>query len=525
MKGIAAAAAAAFLLCGLGSSQPGLTIDEGLNVRPGVVLVRAEWQSGLATLSPSLQSEIFTELQPHDYPPLGRVVLGLAHEAVVAVRGSHATGSPGGIDVTAARWGSAACFGLTIALVGWFTLRWAGSLAGLAAAVAMLTTPRLLAHAQIASIETVLNLVYAACVLITADRLAVTPTPKRAAACGVLWGLVLLTKIQAVLIPIPLAAWLLWRFRKAAVAPLAIYGAVGLAVFVVGWPWLWGDPIGRVPAYFGGDGRATLHAFYLGQTWADRDVPWHYPLVWFATTQPVVWLLLGAWGSARTLRERDGQPRDGRLLFALMAAAFPLLFFAMPGITVYDGARLFLVSLPLWAVLVGVGAEAAWSRLPSLRIPLAAASVLLPAVQMATLWPCGLSHFSITTKAAAAIGLETTYWGDSLTPAFWAESLQGRGGAVVGVAPTLHPFQLTEQSYHLPSYGLPPDVMLVPWPGNETAAATDLMVFARRADLKPESTERRLLGVPIGETVDGWTVRHRLVRQGVVLAVHAVRAE
>ena len=517
MKGIAAAAAAAFLLCGLGSSQPGLTIDEGLNVRPGVVLVRAEWQSGLATLSPSLQSEIFTELQPHDYPPLGRVVLGLAHEAVVAVRGSHATGSPGGIDVTAARWGSAACFGLTIALVGWFTLRWAGSLAGLAAAVAMLTTPRLLAHAQIASIETVLNLVYAACVLITADRLAVTPTPKRAAACGVLWGLVLLTKIQAVLIPVPLRAWMFWQHRGRALQPLAVYAAVGLAVFVVGWPWLWGDPIGRTLAYFGqGTERIVLHATYFGQVIEDRAVPWHYPFVMFALTTPLIWLALGCYGlgTHRT---------DARTQLVAGTAAFAVLFFALPGIVVYDGPRLFLVAFPLWAILAGAGGATAWAKLkPKARRIAAGLAIGLPLLHLILLSPCWLSYYAIGAGPAAAIGMEATYWGDSLTPALVEDAVTDDAtGSLLLVTPSLHLGQLSEQEAHLPRTGV--RVAALGDDAVDDAEATSLLVFARRADLPLKRLARRLLGTPTGGSVDGWTVRRTVVREGAVLAVWATR--
>ena len=37
---------------------------------------------------------------------------------------------------------------------------------------------------------------------------------------------------------------------------------------------------------------------------------------------------------------------------------FALTLFAIPGVVVYDGVRLFLMAFPLWAVLVGRGA--AW---------------------------------------------------------------------------------------------------------------------------------------------------------------------
>ena len=527
MKPIALIAAVAFVLVGATLDDPGLTIDEGLNVRPGVVLLRMEAAVGLAALSPSQQSELFGQIA-HDYPPLGRVWLGLHHELVTTFREPDTLDSPGGIDVIAARWGSATAFGLTILLVGGFARRWSGDVAGIAAAVAMATTPRLFGHAHFASIETILNLVYAGCVLVAADRLAVNATPKRAAACGALWGLVLLTKIQAVLIPIPLAAWMFFRHGNRAWKPLAIYAVTGLAVFFIGWPWLWGGPIDRTLAYFGGDGRVTLFTHYFGQTYADHDVPWHYPFVMFALTQPVAWLAMGVWGSVAA-----GRTRGPRLLLVLAAAAFPLLFFAVPGITVYDGVRLFLVSYPLWAVLVGVGADAAWTRLSrsprlaTLRTPLAVAATLPPLVQFLWLAPGWLSHYAIGTGPAESLGMETTYWGDSITDDLWADLTTDRHpGHVFAVAPTLHPFQLTEQSYHLPSRGY----TLVAWdqtdaapPGEAASQPTDLVIFARRSALAPDSLPRRLLDVPVGDSLEGWTVRRIIERQGSTLTVHATR--
>lgn len=58
--------------------------------------------------------------------------------------------------------------------------------------------------------------------------------------------------------------------------------------------------------------------------------------------------------------DRRCEPRE-RLLLA--ATLLPLVLFAVPSVAVYDGERLFLISYPMWAVLIGRGAEVALSHL------------------------------------------------------------------------------------------------------------------------------------------------------------------
>ena len=522
MRIVSALAAIAFVAVLLQLRGPGITIDESLNVRPGVVILRAEQTYGLLALDPRSQRDIFTAgILPTDYPPLGRVWLGLGHELARFVAGSDRLDATG-IDVTLARTASAAAFALTILLVGRFGRRFAGEVGGVAAAIAVALSPRLFGHAHLASVETVLDLSFAGCVLVAAERLAEKPSDRIAALVGFLWGLVLLTKIQAVLVPIPLAGWMLWHHRVAAIRPLAIVAAVGLLTFLVGWPWLWDAPIAKTLAYFGqGTDRITLFAWYFGEAIPDRAVPWHYPLVQFALTQPPLFLTIGCYGL--------WQGRTSRPLRLVAATwAFVLLFFAVPGIVVYDGPRLMLVAYPLWAILVGAGASALWARWAThdrLRKAIAAVAVLMPLGHLIALSPCWLSYYAIGTGPAAAIGMERTYWGDSLTPDLLAEVADAAGpGGVILVAPSLHPAQHTEQDHHVPG-----GVTTQPYDPNSDART--LLVFTRLGldplrDGEPDPVVaiiRRLIGASEGDTVDGWTVRRVLRREGATLAVLAVR--
>src|SRR5205823_1826701 len=178
-----------------------------------------------------------------------------------------------------------------------------------------------------------------------------------AALGGVLFGLALLTKVQALLLPIPVAVWALLRMRLRALPLLIVWGLAGLVVFFAFWPYLWSAPFDHLQAYLGRTThRDKLYVWYFGEVFADRDVPWHYPWVMFLATVPIGLLLLGVWGLRRT---------DSKVRFAsrecLLAGTIvvPLCIFSIPGVPVYDGERLFSFVFPLWAVLIGRGAEKA----------------------------------------------------------------------------------------------------------------------------------------------------------------------
>jgi hypothetical protein len=382
-----------------------------------------------------------------------------------------------------ARFGSASAFALTIFLIGAFATKWYGRTAGVVAAISLVLMPRLFSHAHIASLETFLNGTYSLTILSvahwwskhcrTANAVAIKPTNTTSRAdvsvskipvsiailTGVLFGLVLLSKIQAILIPPVVGAWGLWHWRQRAIWPLMVFGVTGLIVLCVGWPWLWLDPLHHLREYFARTtSRAELHCFYLGQVWADKEAPWHYPFVMFAVTVPIGLHLLGLlslFGRGSILR----QPRE-QLVFA--ATVFPLILFALPGVAVYDGERLFLVSYPLWGVFIGKGASLAWNwleqkvhdgrfrALANVRVRVATAVLFFAAqaIGLVTTHPCQLSYYNLLVgglSGAERLGFERTYWGDSFTRRLLTEVAAAvPKGSTIAVSPVLHQFQLDE---------------------------------------------------------------------------------
>ncbi|MFK7777249.1 MAG: glycosyltransferase family 39 protein, partial [Gimesia sp.] len=432
---------------------PGMTVDEPFNVGQGVFLVRAIQVYGLGIFSPESVREIVEH--PNylpDHPPLGRLLIGISHELISWIAGTD--NRP--FVVTYGRYASAFCFACLVFVVGWFTAIHYGHKGGVMATASLICMPRLFGHAHIAALETVTALFYVVAVLAIVQfwNTERPPTNKRACFTGLLLGLALLTKIQAVLIPIPVILWAFWKWRHKAIMPLLCWGGVGVLVFFAGWPWLWFDPINHLSEYLGRTTeRAALYVDYFGVKYADRDLPWHYSWVMYFITIPVGLLALGFIGSAKLVHsfKIDSQFRPNGEILLLLSLLWPLLLFSLPGITVYDGVRLFLMVFPLTAVLIGAGTVAAIDWLHkhlSKKLVVTTVGVLLLTQTYATISyaPCWLSYYSLLTgglKGADTVGMELTYWGDSITAGMLEQAIEEiPENTVVHVAPILHPAYL-----------------------------------------------------------------------------------
>ncbi len=446
---------------------PGLTVDEVFNAQQGVLLVEVLRVYGIWILDPANVKDVFGEggVVPYlpDHPPLGRFVLGLGHHFMWSVA---APDSPVGMSVTAcARFGSAVLFGMTVFLIGATAGSWFGKGAGWFAAISVLLMPRVFAHAHLASLESCVNLTYALAVLCLADRWnllskteqqGISPSWKQGLFPGVMLGLAMLTKIQGFLVIPMIILWALWYGRKRAIKPLFAWGITGILVFFIGWPWLWLDPVGHLRQFLGSaTDRVSLNVWYFGKLYADVDTPWHYPWVMFAVTVPLGLHLLGIFGLVYSIKKKSGDPR---LILVLMCILFPMLLFST-GAAIYDGERLFLMVFPLWGLLIGLGGKQAWDWLRERRSlkqvwSIAIVFLLFQSWGIVSMHPCQLSYYNLLAgglRGADTIGLERTYWSDSITRSFLQECV-GKipRGSVIEVAPVLHQFQLEEMETQSP---------------------------------------------------------------------------
>lgn len=499
---------------------PGLAVDEVFNVQMGVYLVEGFQTYGLASLDPRSQMELFGENYNPDHPPLGRLWLGLHHHVTQWL--CPVEGIEGPFITASARTGSAVAFALTVLLCGLFIRKHHGTLAGTAASLSLAFMPRLFGHAHLAALETITNLFWMLSLLAVAEwwpaRLVenseAVPSNRCAAATGFLLGLALLTKIQAILLPPLVIVWALFLWRSRVVRPLLIWLSSGCVVFIAGWPWLWLDLPGHLIQYLARTtDRAVLTCYYFGQKFADREVPWHYPLLVFLGTVSVATHLLAVIGLSTQFRNRHRAAGDLLLAGAVIG---PLVLFALPRVAVYDGERLFLIAFPAWAMLAGTGTARLQHWLQARGMSVRARQILIGGVLLFPLpallipGPVWLSAWSETVgflPGAAKLGLELNYWGDSFTRPLLQDLVErAEPGSTVEVAPVLHQFQLEEMTRQLPLLRQA-RLKLVPF-NSQQPEARWLLVFERRASAPEESQLREL----------GWQPVTELSRLGVVLA-------
>lgn len=492
-------------------ADPGITVDEPLDVRPGRTYLATLGARGWGFFRPEVVDAIFRDNAEH--PPLGRWLLGIASTLgqpfEVVLRGGP---DPVGVYVVAARAAPALAFGALVALVALAAGRSSGRAAAVAAGLALAMMPRAFAHAHLAALDTFIALFWAAA-LLGCVRASRSPRPARAMAlAGGLWGLALLTKIHAWFLPPVVLAWLLTRlpWRRAILAFLPWLG-VGLAVFAAGWPWLWVDPRGRLLAYLGtGVERTSIRVLYFGTVYADRAVPWHYPWVYFLATVPVGLLGLAAWGATRGWAHADPERRATARLWVGAIGLFLALF--STNVAVYDGERLFLVAFPFAAILAGEGFADLWRRATANRRRLLAGFLACQGVGVVWMHPFGLSYYNALVgglPGAERLGLELTYWGDAVDDVLLDRLAdEARPGQAAALAPTLAPdqgkFATTRRLARLP---------LVVADG-DAAPRADYLLVSRRSAYWPEAVAGRL-------DDDRWVATRS--RQGVWLSALLAR--
>lgn len=423
---------------------PGLTVDEPLDVRPGRTYVATLRSQGLRFFRREVVDVVFRDNAEH--PPLGRWLLGLASTLgepleILILGGA----DPVGLYVLAGRIAPAVAFAVLVGLVVSTAGRRYGRPAGLAAGFAMIAMPRVFAHAHLAALDTFISLFWTLA-LLRGERALSHPRPVLAmVGAGAVWALALLTKIHAWFLPPILLVWAMIRLGPArACAAMGVWAATGLALFVLGWPWLWYDSTSRLMRYLGtGIVRIPIQVRYFGQVYPDLEVPWHYPWFYFAVTVPIGLQILGLVGLIRGWRGRRDDPFPG-----LLAASIVLfLFLFSTRVPVYDGERLFLVVFPLWAIVIGRGWAWVWQRTigqPRIRAGL---TLILLAQGYGTVafHPFGLSYYNAMVgglPGAERLGLELTYWGDAVDHVLLEYlARQAPPNANAALVPTLYPGQ------------------------------------------------------------------------------------
>lgn len=489
----------------------GLTIDESFNIHQGYLLYSALMDHGPGLFTQDGVEKVFGDRNYlPDHPPLGRLLLGIAHEWTGPfLSGAEETG----FNVPAARLGSCFAFAITVLLLTEFARRAFDVRTAILAGLGLMLMPRVVGHARLAALETATSLAWWVALLPllfwwTKEK---PPTIKQAAVSGALWGLLLLTKVQGILFPPLVFFWAVWRFRYRAIVPLTVFGILGGLVFFAGWPWLWLDPMANIQKFLGHSAvinkegarnlpvRPSLYAWYFGHRYTDKLVPWHYPFVMTLLTLPACVLVL--------LIARCVQRKFNTVEALLaMSAVWPIIVFSLPGTPVYDGTRLFLVVMPPLALLAARAIAVMEKRRAFLFV---CGTLAVPAI-MNVVSPFSMNSYSVLvggTAGGQALGMEAGYWADGLNEEFWQQVPEG---STVYVAPVSHQFQLPVLEQMSPVVKQR-RIRLEAFEYDADRQRGLLLLIHRLADLRPSLRELPAGARPVAESRHGSTVLARLI--------------
>jgi 4-amino-4-deoxy-L-arabinose transferase-like glycosyltransferase len=288
---------------------------------------------------------------------------------------------------------------------------------------------------------------------------------------GVAWGCALNVKFNAFMLPaVFLIHWLVVRGRDVRTqskrggfsAPLAVVSmlTLGLATFILLWPWMWHDAFiaeggrpGRLAEYLGFHWNHPYYNIeYLGFNWFRPPFPRSYPYGMILFTVPTITVLLCLVGLAARARyllrdaaalasllppigrarawrafarpRPDDDPRGTDVLFFGAGYAILALWWKT-NTPIFGGTKHWFTLYPFFALFAGAGFDAAAraleqqvrGRVQPPWLPgaaLAGVCLLPPLVVTAHSHPFGLSAyvpFVGGTAGGADLGLNRQFWG------------------------------------------------------------------------------------------------------------------
>ena len=386
----------------------------------------------------------------HEHPPLDKIWSGLVWGAARLVFD----------DLLAHRLGNILLAAIMVPLVYLLVAQNFGRLAGLASAMFLLSLPRFFFHAHLGSLD-VLAAVAVFIVVFVFWKTKDLRGWKPAVILGVIWGMAVATKINAVFVMPALILWaLLFQRETRLFGRLAAASGIAFAIFAASWPWLYPQPIVRLVEYIR---WITVDHWQIGQYYLGdihMPPPWHFPFVIAYAVTPVFLLLFYLTGLTRILRRSEQRPFG--VLLALNSLV-PLLALSIGQSMVYDNERLFMPAFVFIAALAGIGVDWAvkgvksWSAengKPKLVYPAAALliglAVLPQLISAAPLYPHWLSYYSGAVgglRGASKLGLETTYWCETYTEALPYLNEHAQPGDIVWLDPWSHDVMVYYQQH------------------------------------------------------------------------------
>ncbi|MEC8025152.1 MAG: glycosyltransferase family 39 protein [Myxococcota bacterium] len=218
-------------------------------------------------------------------------------------------------------------------------------------------------------------------------------SPRWAWITAILWGLGLLTKLNAFFIPIPLlAAWLIppvWRrirgydleqlppkmqsVRRTLLAlvrldfhisfppmPRAflLMPPIGIVMLYLGWPQLWYDPVESFAGYVSFHLKHVHYLqHYFGHILSAPPFPWDYPWVLTLLTVPVPIFAVGGVGLWRLIRTPGTDISPELKVLLLTSILFPIVLISLPTTPIFGGVKHWMATVAFFGLAGGLGFE------------------------------------------------------------------------------------------------------------------------------------------------------------------------
>ena len=259
---------------------------------------------------------------------------------------------------------------ILVGLVFWWVSEVTGMFAGMVAAASLALYPLFWSESHFNTEKDIPETVYWSLLLFAVWRGVTQKSWKWILVSGVFFGLALGTKFNVVFSVFIIVPWLIYYLirtnyknkvtrksitnNKKLILSVAAAPIIGLAIFILAWPYLWGDIIGNL---------ATVVEFYkiIGLT-ENVDIRFvgllgmnTYPTIWITYTTPIVILLLALAGVIWSVFQTKDDKRSFYVLILLWLFV-PIARVMMPGANIYGGVRQIMEYIPAMAMLAGIGA-------------------------------------------------------------------------------------------------------------------------------------------------------------------------
>lgn len=341
-----------------------------------------------------------------------------------------------------------------------------GRVAGVVAAGALLLQPRYFFHAHLACFDVPITFFWLATIYAYWRSL---DSRTWAVGTGIIWGLALLTKLNAFFLPVVVFGhWLAthwtsfglqdsedgWAIQVPPIPRAFVWMAVlGPVIFYAATPRFWFDTFQRVSSYIAFHlEHVHYFVYYFGENLKNPPHPIHYPWVMTIVTVPATILLAAGFGlvysgliwdplewgdrwwsalqSGESPEHRGGDPR-GTALLLVINLLFPIVLISAPNTPIFGGTKHWMPAMPFLAIFAGAGVVLAWRRLDELLSGLeqswahtaathalavvVAGSVLVPAgYATARIHPFEISYYNEfigSIRGAADHRMFRQYWG------------------------------------------------------------------------------------------------------------------